>query len=150
MNVRSWCNVVLGCVCLVALGCGGYKPPEGLLVKGKILKGGKPLEVTRPDVGLGFVEVRLVPLDDAAKKHGAESCHAEQDGSFTIIGAGKGVSPGKYRLAFFHFKEGFGRDELDGAFSDTKSTLEVVVPADKSGPVDLGTIDLNDAGAKKP
>jgi hypothetical protein len=151
MDLRSGCSVVLGLALLVMGGCGGYTPPAGLMVKGKILKGGKPLEVTRPDVGLGCVEVRLVPLDDAAKTHGAESCLTERDGSFSLIGGGKGVSPGKYRVAIFQFKEGYGNDELKGAFSDTQSTIEVVVPADrKGGPIDLGTIDLDQPAAKKP
>ena len=48
-------SILLGLACLLAAGCGGsgYNAPKGVVVTGKILKGGKPLEVPRRDVGLG-------------------------------------------------------------------------------------------------
>ena len=62
---------VLLLLCWVACGCSddpGYKVPKGVIVAGKVLKGGQPLAVPRADVGFGMIEVALVPenaFDDA-------------------------------------------------------------------------------------
>lgn len=137
---------VLGIGLLV--GCsGGYKPPEGIVVTGIVVKDGKPLEVPNRQAGLGNVEVVLVPLSDATAEPFSDL--AKENGSFTIAGAGAGIKPGKYRLAVHQQDKGFGSDMLKGAFSKTKSPIEIDVPADKSGgKLDLGTIDLATAGKK--
>ncbi len=142
-------SMILLLAALLAAGCDGYKPPKGVVVTGKVVKDGKPLEVPRRDVGLGSVEVRIVPMGDETQKRGIETSHAEKDGTFKIVGAGRGVPPGKYRVAVLHQNQGFGSDALNGAFSDTKSPIEIEVPK-SGGSFDVGTLELNEAGKKKP
>jgi hypothetical protein len=125
-------------------GCGGsgYKPPEGVIVKGTVLKGGKALEVPRRDVGLGNVIVKLVPV--AGSPGQPESSFADDKGAFVMRGPGDGIRPGKYRLAVLQQNQGPGSDLLRGAFSEAKSPIEVDVPANRVGSThDLGTIDLD-------
>ena len=142
---RCWIAVaVLGCCCLLTGCTSGYKPPEGVTVTGVILLDGKPLEVPNRQAGLGNVEVILVPQGELATS-GAEpfSDLAKEDGSFTIAGPGDGIKPGKYKLVVHQQDQGFGSDMLKGEFSETKSPIEVEVPASKSGGKhDLGKMDL--------
>lgn len=147
-----WKSACCFAVCLLATGCGGgYTPDTGVIVTGKIVKGGKPLEVPNRDIGLGNVEVLVVPLDPTAESAEPFSDLAQEDGSFRILGKGRGVSPGKYRLAVHQQDQGFGSDMLQGAFSETKSPIEIDVPADKvGGTLDLGVIDLDQAGQSGP
>jgi hypothetical protein len=128
-------------------GCGGgSSEAPAVIIKGTLLKGGQPLPVERADVGLGSVQLTLTPLAAGAN---ADYSTAAEDGTFQFIGAGNGVAPGKYRLEVVHQKSGPGTDELKGAFADAKSPITVDVPADKAGDEhDLGTIELNDFGAK--
>ncbi len=134
----SWC--ALGLVGLGLVGCGGgYQPKEGVIVTGTVLKGGKPMEVPRQDVGFGHVEVRLVP-----EAGGPVSTYAEKDGKFQILGAGAGIPPGSYRLAVSLQDNGWNSDGLRGAFSDTASPIKVEIPKEKQGRThDLGVVDLD-------
>lgn len=141
---RAMSGFVLLCAC-VAIGCGD-DVPKGVIVKGKIVKGGQPLAVPRSDIGLGWVQVELVP---DGKTEGTETTRTKEDGSFEFQGEGKGIAAGKYRLAVFHFEQGPIADGLKGAFSAVNSKINVDVPADKTGSfVDLGTIELDAPAAK--
>ena len=134
------CLCVLGLVGLWLAGCGGgYKPKQGVVVTGTVLKGGKPMEVPRQDVGFGHLEVRLVPAVG-----GPVSTYAEKDGTFKIVGAGDGIPPGSYRLAVSLQDNGWNSDGLKGAFSDKDSPIKVEVPKEKlGGTFDLGALDLD-------
>lgn len=153
-QLLSLSSIVFGLACLLAAGCGGsgYNAPKGVIVTGKILKGGKPLEVPRRDVGLGNVEVRLIAIDQQSQANrGAEMASANESGVFKFVGPGQGVAPGKYRLAIFQQTQGMGSDALQGAFNETKSPVEIEVPQNKlGGTLDVGVIELDDAGKKKP
>jgi hypothetical protein len=120
---------------------GGYKPPEGVVVKGKVVKGGKTLDVPNREVGLGRVVVYLVPLGGGEAKD-APSALADAQGNFQVQGAGRGIPPGKYRVSVLQQDKGPESDLLKGEFSQTKSPVEVEIPA-KGGTHDLGTIDLD-------
>jgi hypothetical protein len=144
--------VVLGCLMLLA-GCrrSTYTPDVGVIVKGTILQGGVPLDVPRRDVGFGRVDVQLVPAEMLALAEGeetslqVESGQANEAGAFEIRGGGRGVPPGKYRLAVFQRDQGFDSDALKGAFAPKRTPIEIDVPADKVGStLDLGTIELSD------
>jgi hypothetical protein len=129
---------------LFLLGCGdGYKPKDGVTVTGKVVKGGKPLDVPHRDVGLGSVEVLLVPAGNAT---GAtqESSLAKEDGSVRMEGPGRGITPGKYKLAVLQHDKGPGSDMLKGAFSPDKTPITVEIPEARLGKThDLGVIDLH-------
>jgi hypothetical protein len=142
----------LGLLCCA--GCGRsstYAPETGVIVKGRVVQGGVPLEAPRRDVGLSSIEVQLVPeamLALAEREETSlqvESSTADENGAFEIAGGGGGVPPGKYRLAVFQRDQGFDSDRLKGAFSPKRTPIEIDVPADKMGDtLDLGTIELND------
>lgn len=137
----------LACIFATLAGCGGgYTPPQGVVVRGTILKGGKPLQVPRQDVGLGSVAVKLVPIGQASGRREIESTLADKNGAFELRGAGAGIPPGKYRLAVAQQDQGYGSDLLQGAFSEANSPIEVDIPPDRLGRThDLGTIDLDQA-----
>ncbi len=122
------------------VGCDkGYSPDAGVIVKGKIVKGGNPLVVTGREVGIGKVEVKLVPVDAGLE---SSSDNAKEDGTFSIVFAGKGVKPGKYKLAVAQIDKMV--DVLNGAFNDQATTINVDVPSNLIGKtLDLGTIDLD-------
>ena len=135
-------------LCLLAGCSGGYTPPEGVTITGVLVKGDKPLDVPNRQVGLGIVELILIPQAEA-KAAGAESFTTvvAEDGSFSVIGPGQGIMPGKYRIAVYQRDQGPGTDMLQGAFSETNSPIEVDIPAAKSGGKhDLGKIDLDTYG----
>lgn len=140
------CGTALTLVCICALaGCSsGYQPPKGVTVVGVIVKDDKPLVVPNREVGLGSVEIILVPQAEAVAA-GAEpfSTQAAEDGSFSVIGPGQGIMPGKYRLAVYQRDQGPSSDQLNGEFSEANSPIEVDVPASKAGGKhDLGKLDL--------
>lgn len=136
----------LGAVCVLLAGCGGAQTgPKGVTVTGTIVKDGKPLDVPNREAGLGNVLVSLVPLGPSPKA--AEHALAGKDGSFKILGPGRGIPPGKYRLAVQQQDRGPGSDMLKGRFSEKSSPVEVEIPADKlDGAHDLGPIDLGKFG----
>lgn len=146
--MRHWvaCVCVLGFISLGLAGCNaGYQPKQGVVVTGRLLKGGKPLEVPRQDVGFGNVELRLVPTVG-----GAVSSSVGKDGSFKIVGAGAGIAPGSYRVAVTQQDHGWNSDALQGAFSDNDSPITVEVPQDKLGRTfDLGVLELDNYKKKK-
>jgi len=130
------------------VGCSGGNPPAktGVIVVGKVVKGGQPLTVERTPPGEPPAEVVFVPLFTGGER---ESQGLKPDGTFEEVGQEKGIKPGKYRLAVFHFVKGRGSDGLEGAFSEQKSPIEIDVPADKAGgKLDLGQIELNDQKPK--
>ena len=131
------------CLLLVLAGCAGApKIEKGVIVKGKVLKGGAPIPGVRPDVGLGVIQISLVPEAPSAPTGFAL---VKEDGSFEILGDGKGLPPGKYTVVIVQ------RDQVPGqpsavpdTFSETSSTMRVELPADKVGAShDLGTIDVD-------
>lgn len=128
----------------ISLGCGGEAKigNAGVKIRGKVVKGGAPLEVPRRDIGLGSVELHLVPADESVEPQVAM---VAEDGSFEIVAAGQGIAPGSYKLAVYQQNEGPGSDLLMGKFSKENSPISIDVPSDKvGGELDLGTIELDD------
>ena len=69
-------------------------------------------------------EVVFIPLFEGGER---ESQGLKPDGTFEEVGQEKGIKPGKYRLAVFHFVKGRGTDGLNGAFSEQTSPIEIDV-----------------------
>ena len=134
------------------VGCGGdpgYVPPDGIILKGTIVQGGSPLHVERPDIGLGFIELVLIPegADPNDDTLDFDATLAEPDGTFIFEGAGKGIPAGTYRLAVYHYEQGPEADKLEGAFSGENTPIEIDVSQENVGDEqDLGLIDLNEQG----
>jgi hypothetical protein len=114
--------------------------PKGVIVTGKITKGGAA--VTAPE---GPVQLTLASTTQNAEGESTGSgAILKEDGTFRFEGAGKGVPPGTYRLHMLG-DAGPGVDAFDGAYSGEKFVKEFEVPADKvGGEFDVGTIELND------
>jgi hypothetical protein len=74
-----------------------------------------------------------------------ESALAEEDGSFQLVGAGRGIKPGQYKLAVLQQNQGYGSDMLKGAFSAQNTPIEITVPEDQMGDTfDLGVVELDE------
>ena len=150
MSLRHTLNLLTALLCLVAMGCGddgGYTAPEGVVVTGKVLHGGEPMQVERADIGLGFVELVLIPegADPDTNPDGVESTFAESDGTFIFEGPGEGVPSGKYRLAVHHYEQGPESDRLEGAFSASNTPITIDISADNIGSdQDVGVIELTE------
>lgn len=144
MNQRAhrawWCCVV---VCLIASACGKAEYGEkGVVVRGRIVQNGEPLPLDRPDVGLGVVELKLIPQ---GANDPMDFASARGDGKFEFIGEGQGVKPGTYRLAVLHYKSGPGTDELQGKLDETNTQITLTVPADQMGDAyDAGDVELSE------
>jgi hypothetical protein len=143
----------LGLVLAASTGCGGTpSAPPGVTVVGVLVRAGKPFVLPGRDVGLGDVEVHLVPVGLVEAPAGtetglqAESGLADGNGRFEIRGAGGGVPPGRYRVAVFARDRGFQSDALGGAFAPERTPLEIELPEKLLGEVfDVGTVDLSAA-----
>ena len=133
---------VVGVVLL--MGCGGYKAAKGVVVVGKVTKGGAPITVPNMESKTGTVKIELVPVHaNPQDQREAEGTLGETDGSFKISGAGKGVMPGKYKLAIFA-DPGDGLNQLGDKFTGTNSPIEVEVSDAKlGGTQDLGSIEVD-------
>lgn len=92
-------------VCTALAGCGGGV--KRVVVTGKIVDGGKPLDLSSKDYqeGAASVEVRFNPADDALRDLVTKlpislSTKAKQDGTFVIDGGDrKGIPVGKYKVS---------------------------------------------------
>ena len=127
------------------LGCGGgFKADRGVTVKGKLTKGGAPVTVPNMESKAGSVRVALFPVHTSIQDdRGAEGTLGGMDGTFEIIGAGKGVKAGKYKLSVVA-DPGDGIDQLGGKFDGATSPIDVELTDKEVGGVkDLGTIDLD-------
>jgi hypothetical protein len=133
--------LLLTLVPLVGCSSGNPTPPAGVIVKGKIVQGGMPLKVERLPPGEVPAEVVFVPEGGGE----VERQPLQPDGTFRETGWEKGIKPGKYKLAVYHYVQGRGSDGLSGAFSEKNTPITVDVPESKvGGELDLGTIELND------
>jgi hypothetical protein len=143
---------------LLVAGCGGDDAPvvkEGVVVKGSVVSGGKPLSAANVPPGTGSGQVSLVPADHDPEDRdhsGFPSAMLDDQGNFVFEGAGKGVPPGKYRLIVAG-PDASGvpadatvsedADPITKAFSVANSPIEVTIPDNLVGKEhDLGTIDL--------
>ena len=146
MSSRWFAGPLIVLFACVTSGCGGPNTPGGIIVAGRVLNNGKPMEVERPEIGLGMVEVALVP--NGAGGAGKEVAKADKDGNFEFRGPGNGVPPGTYKLVVRHWKSGMGtKDELDGRFTEEKSPINVDVPGSLIGKKhDLGVLELSSYG----
>lgn len=148
MGQRKSCGVwVTGLICWFAVGCSGDsnpEVPEGVVITGQVLQDGEPLKMDRPDVALGRVEIQFYPVNDA-NDTGMEATELDAEGNFKLLGPGKGLAPGQYKVAIYHDQTGYGEDALKGTFSEESTPIEISVPEDEVGGThDLGTIELAD------
>jgi hypothetical protein len=149
LHTFTFLCIIVSLYTALLTGCGSSNPsaPIGVQVTGKILKGGMPLTGDPrlpPEEPPG--EVVFVTAGNSDNE--AEPLKA--DGSFTEKGWEKGIKPGKYKLAVFHFTQGRGSDGLQGFFGNETTPIEIEIPADKVGKShDIGIIELDTYLQKK-
>lgn len=128
---------------IFSAGCseGDASIKPGVIVRGKLLKSGQPLSVPNQAVGAGMVQVALIPVDKLSEP---ERALAKSDGTFQIVGSGKGLAAGRYKLVVFQRDRGIESDQLAGAFNEKNTPITVELPASKvGGQIDLGDFDLD-------
>lgn len=131
-------------------GCGGGGPRR-VIVKGRVLEGGKALELKGDEFKAGAVgvEVTFYPLDAAGKVDQSKQSYGtrvREDGSFVLDGElGKGIPVGKYKaaLAFrdvmYRSPKGQG-DRWEGKFALDKSPFTFdVQDASKEIVIEIGS-----------
>ena len=127
---------------LATAGCGEKNgPAEGrTMPKGRILENGLPVKVDTTnlppgDPGLQVTFIKLGGVD-AGEEAEAQIIDAAE-GSFELIGAdGKGITPGKYRVAVTMAPYG-SPDLLKGKYSRENSKIEVEVKEGEDLVIDL-------------
>lgn len=146
---------VVGIAVVVALGvalagCGGGGPRR-VIVKGRVMEGGKPLELKGDEFKAGAVgvEVTFYPVDAAGKVDAGKQSYGtrvREDGTFVLDGElGKGIPVGKYKaaLAFrdtmYRSPKGQG-DRWEGKFALDKTPFTFdVQDASKEIVIDVGS-----------
>lgn len=134
-------------VALAGCGVGG---PRRVIVKGRVVEGGKPLELKGDQFKAGAlrVEVTFYPLDNAGKVDQSKKSYGVgvgEDGSFTLDGEDrKGIPVGKYKVALrftdpmYRTPKGQG-DRWEGKFALDKSPFTFdIQDASKEIVIDIG------------
>lgn len=111
---------------LAVVGCGQSPPEEKVVtVSGRVTNAGTPLAVSGRDIGLGRVEIAFHRLNaDGTVSTDFESAGVDEQGNYTMRGRdGKGIKPGKYRIAVRQWDPD-PTDKLEGKFSPENSPIE--------------------------
>jgi len=108
-----------------------------LLIKGKVVKGGAALTVPEEE----YVRVTFFPMTDdgGPPKNTYAASYNGSNGTFRAIGGdGKGIPPGKYRVAVEHEKKGgdafkgrYDGDRSPFQFDIDRTTKALVIDLDK-------------------
>lgn len=99
---------------------------KGCVVSGKLLLNGSPLKVEGRENGTGAVMIKFIPTFANGEE---EERHVNKDGSYELDGAGRGIAPGKYKIAVRQWEPIEVNDKLKGAFSPEKTTITFDVPS---------------------
>ena len=132
MRIRNEILVVATCLVVVS-GCGG----DGRLnVKGRIVKGETPFTAPEQE----YVRVTFLPVtsDGRPPANTYIATYNREDGTFRAVGPdGKGVPPGKYRIAIEHeakkkdmFRGAYDGDRSPFVFDVDSSLKEIVINID--------------------
>jgi len=141
---------VVVAVGLALVGCGGGGPRR-VIVKGRVVEGGKPLELKGDQFKAGAigVEVTFYPIDTAGKVDQTKQSYGtriREDGTFQLDGElGKGIPVGKYKVALrfsdpmYRTPKGQG-DRWEGKFALDKTPFSFdVQDASKEIVIDVST-----------
>ncbi len=143
-------------ICGVLAGC-GERGPRRVIVKGRVVEGGKPLQLAGDQFKAGAVQVEVTfyPLDSAGnvdQSKRAYQASLREDGSFVQDGeTGKGIPVGKYKVALAYrdmmYRTPTGQgDRWEGKFSLAKTPFTFDIQ-DASQEI---VIDIGSAATKAP
>lgn len=106
-------------------GCGGSNEPPMMPVKGRVTKGGAPLQVAGQEVGIGMVQVGFYRLEgDGSQKGTPWEAKVDPQGNFTLFGpSGNGIPPGKYKITVRQWDPYPQTDKLQGQFDEKNSKI---------------------------
>jgi hypothetical protein len=116
-------KIVLLILCAATV-CGCSSADRKLKAKGKVVKGGVPFTVPAEE----YVRVTFYPMaaDGSQPKNSYVAVYDRNDGNFTVVGPdGKGVPPGKYRVAVEHERK--RKDLFQGEYDADRSPFVVEV-----------------------
>jgi hypothetical protein len=110
-------------LCAVTAGCSGGDPTVS--VRGKVTEAGRPLQVQGRDLGLGAVLVQFYRIgDDGQQSADPEEAEVDAEGNFRVPGrTGRGILPGKYRIAVRQWDPYPRVDRLQGRFDEKISPI---------------------------
>ena len=141
--MNRWLLTVMSLGSLLFItGC-GPSVPNGVIVTGKITKGGAPVAPgTDASSTPPLVTIASTTRAPDGSSPGGQSA-TDAAGAFRIVAGGRGVPPGKYRIQLTGETEP-GVPLFGNAYAGEKYIKEIEVPADKvGGEFDLGTIELD-------
>ena len=124
MKVLRKISLMLLCLAVAGgalSGCGDSGPPRAK-IKGEVTNDGEPLKV-KPMVGK--VQVTFFPLSEKGEITGdPQEAAIQPSGEFTVHGTeGKGILPGKYKIAVRQWDEFPNKDVLEGKADKDHTTI---------------------------
>jgi hypothetical protein len=124
-------------LCLVVAGCGGGE--KTVPVRGRVHSAGEPLHVKGRDIGLGMVQIQFYRLDeDGQQSTITAEAVANADGRFDAPGRqGRGIPPGKYRIAVRQWDPYPQVDKLQGKFDEKRSRVVREIPGEGDLDIDV-------------
>src|SRR5688572_30385918 len=117
-----WIFALAGLMALGSLvGCNSYTPESGVVVTGKIVQGGQPIAVTTTDDGYNGVKVQFSPADPTDMKLASSVAMCKASGDFEMTYEGKGLPPGKYKVALSVLNNGDPTETYVGKLDEPNS-----------------------------
>jgi hypothetical protein len=138
---NPWRHAWLALPLALLLGCG--KSDRAVRATGRVTNAGEPLRVMGREMGLGMVQIQFFRIDDGSLQASeAEGTVANEDGQFEVCGReGKGITPGRYRIAVRQWDPYPQCDRLGGRFSEDNSPIIREVTGREAILIDLARPD---------
>ncbi len=124
------------------MGCGGAPVEKTYSVSGTITDNGDPLQVAGADIGVGMVQVLFyLQKPDGTQAEEWESAKVDAAGKFTLLGKdGRGIKPGKYRIAVRQWDPYPQTDKLGGMFDEKNSPIIRDISENTTIEIDLAKV----------
>jgi hypothetical protein len=121
--LNPWHYASLALPLILVAGCG--EGERVVLVKGQVTSAGQPLRVAGREIGLGMVQLQFFRVEEGGRSAGnAVGAVADDEGHFVVYGHnGKGIPPGKYRIAVRQWDPYPQVDKLGGRFTADNSSI---------------------------
>jgi hypothetical protein len=106
-------------------GCSSTPQEKVSAVRGRLTNAGAPLEVAGKEAGVGRIEINFHALGaDGIAGEAFESASPDDQGHYKMRGRdGRGIKPGKYRIAIRQWDPYPDNDKLGGKFSFENSKI---------------------------
>lgn len=137
--MKAWKISTWGAALAILIAGCGEPAEKAVSVKGTVLNAGQPLEVAGRDVGIGVVQIAFHRvLDDGTISQDPEMASVDAQGRFEIKGrSGRGLEPGKYKVAIYQYDPYPQNEKLQGKFSLENTPLEYTIQEDRELAIDV-------------